>query len=89
MAKIALFVGSVRKDRHGIKVAKWMDNELIQRGHEVYFIDPMKLHPPLLDRMYKEMTNPPEKLKELGAPSISYLHCRFLGCRKHSIMMVS
>ncbi|MDE1765623.1 MAG: NAD(P)H-dependent oxidoreductase [Thaumarchaeota archaeon] len=65
MAKIALFVGSVRQDRHGIKVARWMSNKLEKRGHDVYFIDPLELQLPMLDRMYKEMTNPPEKLRDL------------------------
>lgn len=65
MAKIALFVGSVRRDRNGIKVAHWIQNKLVERGHEVFFIDPMQIHLPLLDRMYKEMDNPPEELKKL------------------------
>ena len=58
MAQIALFVGSVRRDRQGIKVARWME-KLTARGHAVYFIDPLELNLPLLDRMYKEMENPP------------------------------
>jgi NAD(P)H-dependent FMN reductase len=65
MARIALFVGSVRKDRHGIKVGWWMNSKLLQRGHHVYFIDPLELQLPMLDRMYKEMTEPPERLKDL------------------------
>jgi len=65
MVKIALFVGSVRRDRHGIKVAKWMEANLVKRGHEVHFIDPLELQLPMLDRMYKEMTDPPERLKDL------------------------
>ena len=28
MAKIALIVGSVRRDRQGIKVARWMEEKL-------------------------------------------------------------
>lgn len=58
MAQIALFIGSVRRDRQGIKVARWMEEKLITRGHTVYFIDPLELNLPLLDRMYKEMENP-------------------------------
>lgn len=65
MAKIALIVGSVRRDRQGIKVARWMEQKLQNRGHEVFFVDPMELDLPLLDRMYKEMSDPPAKLKEL------------------------
>ncbi|MEM2759188.1 MAG: NAD(P)H-dependent oxidoreductase [Nitrososphaerales archaeon] len=65
MAKIALFVGSVRRDRQGIKVARWMEAKLTERHHTVFFVDPLELDLPLLDRMYKEMPNPPEKLKDL------------------------
>jgi NAD(P)H-dependent FMN reductase len=65
MAKIALIVGSVRHDRQGIKVARWMKEKLKNRNHIVFFIDPIELNLPLLDRMYKEMSNPEEKLREL------------------------
>lgn len=65
MAQIALFVGSVRRDRQGIKVARWMEEKLTTRGHTVYFIDPLELNLPLLDRMYKEMENPPSGLRDL------------------------
>jgi NAD(P)H-dependent FMN reductase len=65
MPKIALIVGSVRHDRQGIKVARWMEEKLKNRNHIVFFIDPIDLNLPLLDRMYKEMTNPSEKLIEL------------------------
>jgi NAD(P)H-dependent FMN reductase len=65
MAKIALIVGSVRRDRQGIKVARWMNEKLKNRNHMVYFIDPLELNLPLLDRMYKEMNNPSEQMKAL------------------------
>ena len=65
MAKIALIVESVRRDRQGIKVARWMEEKLKNRNHIVFFIDPLELDLPLLDRMYKEMVNPSEKLRDL------------------------
>ena len=65
MPKIALIVGSVRRDRQGIKVARWMEEKLKTRNHTVYFIDPLELNLPLLDRMYKEMEDPSEKMKTL------------------------
>jgi len=65
MAKIAVIVGSVRSDRQGIKVARWLEQKLKERNHTVFFIDPMELNLPLLDRMYKEMKEPPQKLKDL------------------------
>ena len=35
------------------------------RNHTVFFIDPLEIDLPLLDRMYKEMDNPSKKIKEL------------------------
>jgi NAD(P)H-dependent FMN reductase len=58
MPKIALIVGSVRQDRQGIKVARWMEEKLKDRNHTVFFIDPLELNLPLLDRMYKEDDKP-------------------------------
>jgi NAD(P)H-dependent FMN reductase len=65
MLKTALIVGSVRRDRQGIKVARWITKKLKERSHEVFFIDPLELDLPLLDRMYKEMENPSEKMVTL------------------------
>jgi NAD(P)H-dependent FMN reductase len=65
VAKIAVIVGSVRCDRQGIKVARWIEKKLQDRNHMVFFVDPLELDLPLLDRMYKEMTNPPEKVVDL------------------------
>ncbi|WP_299292007.1 NADPH-dependent FMN reductase [Nitrosopumilus sp.] len=65
MAKIAVIAGSVRKERHGIKVAKWIVKKLEEKNHEVSLIDPAELELPLLDKMYKEMDSPSEKLKSL------------------------
>ena len=65
MVKIALIVGSVRRERQGIKVARWMEEKLKSRNHVVFFIDPLELNLPLLDKMYKEMADPSEKMKSL------------------------
>ncbi|MGN6823265.1 MAG: NADPH-dependent FMN reductase [Candidatus Nitrosocosmicus sp.] len=65
MANIAVLVGSVRRDRKGIIVARWVEKKLQERNHKVYFIDPMDLDLPLLDRMYKEMDNPSKELVDL------------------------
>jgi NAD(P)H-dependent FMN reductase len=65
MAKIALIVGSVRRDRQGIKVARWM-NEKLKNLNMVFFIDPLELNLPLLDRMYKEMVDPSEEMNPSG-----------------------
>lgn len=42
-----------------------MEEKLQTRNHTVYFIDPLELNLPLLDRMFKEMTDPSEKMKTL------------------------
>ena len=65
MPKIVVIVGSVRRDRNGIKVAKWIEEKLKERNHDVFLVDPIALNLPLLDRMYKEMESPPEKLQTL------------------------
>jgi NAD(P)H-dependent FMN reductase len=65
MAKIAVVVGSMRSERHGIKVAKWVVSKLEEKNHDVSLVDPMELNLPILDKMYKEMESPPEKLQKL------------------------
>ena len=65
MAKIVVIVGSVRSERNGIKVAKWIVSKLEERGHSVSLVDPVELDLPLLDKMYKEMESPSEKLQKL------------------------
>jgi NAD(P)H-dependent FMN reductase len=60
---VVVMVGSVRSDRQGIKVARFVERALIARGHEVTLVDPVASPLPLLDRMYKEYaagTAPPE-----------------------------
>jgi len=65
MAKIVVIVGSVRSERHGIKVARWVVSKLEENGHHVSLVDPLELDLPILDKMYKEMESPPEKLQKL------------------------
>jgi len=63
MAKIAVIVGSVRSERHGIKVAKWVVSKLEDKGHQTSLVDPVELDLPLLDKMYKEMESPLKNYK--------------------------
>jgi len=35
MAKIALIVGSVRRERQGIRVARWLEEKLKNRNHKI------------------------------------------------------
>ena len=43
MAKIALIVGSVRRDRQGIRVTRWLEQKLQTRDHITHFVDPLEL----------------------------------------------
>lgn len=64
-----VLVGSVRRDRQGIRAARMIIAALVARGHEAPLVDPMQLDLPLLDRMYKEHPKgeAPEPLERLAA----------------------
>jgi NAD(P)H-dependent FMN reductase len=51
---IPVLLGSVRRDRQGIRAARLMLEALKARGHAPVLVDPLELGLPLLDRMYKE-----------------------------------
>jgi NAD(P)H-dependent FMN reductase len=51
---IPVILGSVRRDRIGIRVARFAVAALRERGHQVTLVDPLEYPLPLLDRMYKE-----------------------------------
>lgn len=60
--------GSVRTERQGIRVARFIDSEIRKRSHTATLIDPMVYRLPLLDRMYKEYAgNAPAPLEQLAA----------------------
>jgi NAD(P)H-dependent FMN reductase len=46
--------GSVRRDRQGIRAARFVQERFRARGHEVTLVDAREESLPLLDRMYKE-----------------------------------
>jgi NAD(P)H-dependent FMN reductase len=52
---VAVLQGSVRSDRMGDRVAKWVVSQLEAREHEVHLVDAAELKLPLLDRMWKEL----------------------------------
>ena len=66
---VVVLVGSVRSDRQGIRVARFVQRALTRRGHDVSLVDPVELQLPLLDRMYKEYSKgaAPEPLEKLAA----------------------
>jgi NAD(P)H-dependent FMN reductase len=51
---IPVILGSVRRDRVGIRAARLMIDALTGRGHQPVLVDPLVEQLPLLDRMYKE-----------------------------------
>jgi len=50
----SVILGSVRRDRIGLRVARYTVATLVARGHQVTLVDPLEYQLPLLDRMYKE-----------------------------------
>jgi NAD(P)H-dependent FMN reductase len=65
---IPVIYGSVRRDRQGIKAARYVVRTLQARGMNPVLIDPIERQLPLLDRMYKEYTRgeAPAILEELA-----------------------
>ncbi|HEY4381345.1 MAG TPA: NAD(P)H-dependent oxidoreductase [Acidobacteriaceae bacterium] len=65
---VAVLLGSVRTERLGDRVAKWVLAQLRKRGHEAVLVDAAELELPLLDKMWKEIKqNPPAKYAALHA----------------------
>lgn len=52
--RIAVVYGSVRSERQGIRVARFLLDVLKERGDTGVLVDPIEHPLPLLDRMYKE-----------------------------------
>ena len=50
----AVLYGSARRDRQGIKAARFIVRQLEARGHDVTLIDSQEYELPMLDWMYKE-----------------------------------
>lgn len=50
----AVIYGSARRDRQGIKAARFVVRKLEERGHDVTLVDSQEYDLPLLDWMYKE-----------------------------------
>lgn len=65
---VSLIYGSVRRDRQGIKAARYLEGKLKERDIKVHFIDPLEYQLPLLDKMYKEYAQgtAPENMEKLS-----------------------
>jgi NAD(P)H-dependent FMN reductase len=60
---VVVLFGSYRSDRLGIRVARFVEWRLAERGHTVRLVDARATGLPILDRMYKDYpkgTAPPE-----------------------------
>lgn len=52
--RILVLYGSYRRDRMGIRLARWLTAQLVARGCDAELIDAKAIDLPMLDRMYKE-----------------------------------
>ena len=59
---LLIIYGSVRRERQGIKAARFILQTCLGRGHRATLVDPAEEKLPLLDRMYKEY--PPDQRPE-------------------------
>ena len=66
---IPVILGTVRSERVGPRVARYLVRKLEERGHRPTLIDPVEFALPLLDKMYKEF--PPG-----GAPPSNHDYAR-------------
>ena len=66
---IGIIFGSVRTERRGIKVARFLEKQLLERGFKVHFIDPLEYSLPLMDKMYREFEpgKAPEPMQRISA----------------------
>jgi len=65
---LPVILGSVRSERQGLRVARFIIRHLVSRGYDAPLIDPLELQLPLLDRMYKEYPagQAPDSLERLA-----------------------
>ena len=50
----AVIYGSARRERRGIRAARFVTRKLAERGHDVTLVDTNEYELPLLDWMFKE-----------------------------------
>lgn len=65
--KVAIIYGSVRTERQGIKVVRFLETQLEARGHKVSIVDQKENALPDLDKMYKEYNGTaPEAMERIA-----------------------
>jgi NAD(P)H-dependent FMN reductase len=64
----AVIYGSARRNRQGIKAARFLTQKLAARDHDVVLVDSLELQLPQLDLMYKEFDEgeAPEAMQQVG-----------------------
>ena len=69
MLKLLVFYGSYRRDRVGIRFARYLVRGLEALDHDVELIDAQAVNLPMLDRMFKEypIGEAPSEMAELAA----------------------
>lgn len=85
---LPVILGSVRGQRIGIRVARFVADGLKARGHTAPLVDPVEYPLPLLDKMYKEYPpgTAPEVLEKLaGVIKAADAHVIVTGEYNHSI----
>jgi NAD(P)H-dependent FMN reductase len=75
---IPVILGTVRRERVGPRVARYLVRALEQRGHRPTLVDPVEYALPLLDKMYKEYPpgnapQPLERLAQIIRPADAYV----------------
>jgi NAD(P)H-dependent FMN reductase len=75
---VPVILGTVRSERVGPRVARYMVRALEQRGHRATLVDPVDFALPLLDKMHKEYppgAAPPvlERLARIIKPADAYV----------------
>ena len=65
----AVIYGSVRRERQGIKAARFLVNKLEERDHDVTLVDPLEYPHPMLDLRYREYDEgtAPEAMQQVAA----------------------
>jgi len=65
---VAVIYGSARRNRQGIKAARFVARKLEERGHDVSLVDTLEFQLPELDLMYKEFAEgeAPDAMQKVG-----------------------
>ena len=70
--RFAVLYGSHRRERRGIRAARFIVRQLESRGHDVTLLDSKELDLPLLDLMYKEYG--PDTAYGAAPPTMQHAH---------------